>query len=340
MRELDGLACEVGGYRLVARRTDSWEAIVEILLELDAEHPDYFHQVMRGCRELSNSGRELDGLDGLLADEEQILFDLAVDREQRRHEQGYVAPAQARAFLQKSRQLQLASSKSQNYAGDRKRPLPHIRTRMKFVLDSDAAAYATRNEELTYIANTIMSGCALHGRPFTGREALDAAVAACNLGLENWPRLQPPAKTISDDFLITQDLVSVFQVGWTVLHKDVGMYAAGQLVKVLAGFRCNDRETQAGLDALRVELSACCLSGTPWRAREALDVIAILDTPAWSALLCLLDEYPALPAAVNAWHNPRTRSVSATAFEFISENRQIDSIRQFIQSLPEILATE
>src|SRR5215467_9938502 len=51
MRELDALACEVGGYRLVARRTDSWEVIVEILLELDAEHPDYFHQVMRGCRE-------------------------------------------------------------------------------------------------------------------------------------------------------------------------------------------------------------------------------------------------------------------------------------------------
>src|SRR5215475_10596153 len=39
--ELDhGLACDVGGYRLVAKRTDSWEAIVAILIALDAEYPD------------------------------------------------------------------------------------------------------------------------------------------------------------------------------------------------------------------------------------------------------------------------------------------------------------
>ena len=59
---------EVGGYRLVAKRADSWEAIVSILLSLDAEYPDYFHQVMRGCRALSNAGRELDELDDLLPD--------------------------------------------------------------------------------------------------------------------------------------------------------------------------------------------------------------------------------------------------------------------------------
>src|SRR5262245_12216006 len=40
----DGLASDVGGYLLVARRADSWEAIVEVLTSLDAEHPDYFHQ--------------------------------------------------------------------------------------------------------------------------------------------------------------------------------------------------------------------------------------------------------------------------------------------------------
>src|SRR5262249_15886010 len=62
MPHMNGLACEVGGYRLAAKRADSWEAIVAILISLDAEHPDYFHQVMRGCRALSNSGFEPDGL--------------------------------------------------------------------------------------------------------------------------------------------------------------------------------------------------------------------------------------------------------------------------------------
>ena len=50
-----------------------------------------------------------------------------------------------------------------------------------------------------------------------------------------------------------------------------------------------------------------------------------------------LRECPVLHAALRASRNPRTRSVSASAFEFISENSQITSIREFIQSLAETL---
>ena len=67
------------------------------------------------------------------------------------------------------------------------------------------------------------------------------------------------------------------------------------------------------------------------------DVIAILDMPAWAALLGLIDECPVLHAALRASQNPRTRSVSPSAFEFISQNSQIASIREFMQSLPEAL---
>src|SRR5262245_9048252 len=101
----DGLKFDVGGYLLLAKRADSWEAIVEVLMSLDAGHPDYFNQVMQGCRALSNSGRESDGLDDLLPEGDQVMFDLGVDRERRREKQGYVTPAQARAFLQMSREL-------------------------------------------------------------------------------------------------------------------------------------------------------------------------------------------------------------------------------------------
>ena len=83
-------------------------------------------------------------------------------------------------------------------------------------------------------------------------------------------------------FLVDHDLVSVFQVGWTVLHDDVGMYAAEQLIAVLDRLRCDDREIQAGLDALRIEMAKHWQAGAPWRARDALDVIAILDMPAWA----------------------------------------------------------
>jgi hypothetical protein len=88
-----------------------------------------------------------------------------------------------------------------------------------------------------------MAGCSIQARPFTPQEASDGAVAVCNLGLENWPLHWLPAKArrvaeagmaLPDDFLVGHDLVSVFQVGWTVLHDDVCQYAAERLVEVLA----------------------------------------------------------------------------------------------------------
>ena len=77
--------------------------------------------------------------------------------------------------------------------------------------------------------------------------------------------------------------------------------------------------------------------GAPWHARDALDVIAILDMPAWAALLGLIDECPVIHAGMGASQDSRTRAVSAIAFEFISENSQIASVRKFLQSLPETL---
>jgi hypothetical protein len=294
-----GTVWEIGGYQLFAKRTDSWDAIVAILISLDADHPDYFRQVMRGCRALSNSGFELDGLDDLLSQEQQTMFDLALDRERRRDEQGYVAPAQARAFLRGI----LGTQPELNYK------------------------FESRIEELAFLANTLMAGCSLQGRPFTKEEAKDAAVAICKLGLENLP----------DNFLEDHDLVAAFRVGWKMLHKDVAMRATERLLEVLVDLQCNDSSVQDDLDALRIELSKASNAGMPWLARDALEVISILDMPAWAALLGLIDECPVLHAALRALQTRRTHSVSASAFEFISQNSQIASIREFLHSLPETL---
>src|SRR5262249_16159685 len=159
----------------------------------------------------------------------------------------------------------------------------HIRASLGFALDQDQAAYSARNEELAYLANTLMAGCSIQGRPFTAQEASDAAIAVCNLGLENWPLRWLPANATAPpiSFLIDHDLVSVFQVGWTVLHCEVSMYAAVQLIAVLDLMRCDDHEIQAGLDALRIKLAKHWQAGAPGRARGALDVIATLDLLAW-----------------------------------------------------------
>ena len=95
----DGPECEVGGYLVRGVTTGAWDAIVALLLALDADHPDRFHAVMSECRRLSNSTPEVDGLDDLLMAPEQLLHDLALNREDRRSQQGYSTPADARAFL-------------------------------------------------------------------------------------------------------------------------------------------------------------------------------------------------------------------------------------------------
>jgi hypothetical protein len=410
----DGLGCEVGGYLVVATRSDSWDAIVTLLGVLDAEHPDYFHRVMSGCRSLSNSTPEVDGLDNLLTDREQVMFDLSFERERRREKQGYVTPAQARAFLQMSRQLPLGhdttppgnpvarayfraiewTPATDTNDGSNRLPaasgappvpdgsadavtavvnvlletgilaqpprallggpggpaarLARIQAHMQFVCDTDLAAYSTRTEELAYLANTIVAGCSIQARPFTVQEASDAAAAVCNLGLENWPPrwLQAEARrgsavhaatALPDDFLVGHDLVSVFQVGWTVLHDDVCMYTAERLIGVLTRLRCGDREIQTGLDALRREMTRHWRGGAPWLARDALDVIIILDMPAWATLLGLIDECPVIHAGMGVLQGSRTREISATAFEFISGNSQIASVHEFMRLLPETL---
>src|SRR5437867_4898937 len=100
----DWLECEVAGYIVRARRADAWDAIVTLLIALDAEHGNYFHAVMQECRRLSNSRPEIDGLDDLLLAPEQHLHDVAIERTRRRSQQGYATPADARAFLQMARQ--------------------------------------------------------------------------------------------------------------------------------------------------------------------------------------------------------------------------------------------
>src|SRR5262249_57587742 len=92
-----------------------------------------------------------------------------------------------------------------------------------------------------------------------------------------------------------QELVSVFQVGWAVLHTGVSMYAAEQLIGVLTRMRCDDSEIQMWLDALRIELAKHWRARAPWRARDAFDVIAVLGMPASGVMLALVYACPVLP---------------------------------------------
>ena len=441
----DRLECEVGGYIVRARRTDAWDAIVTLLLALDAEHGNYFHAVMQDCRRVSNSRPEIDGLDDLLLAPEQHLHDVAIERKRRRSQQGYATPADARAFLQMARQPRhtrseasatgsitvnpivtayfraageapesssetarspermLASSTSASpstasrstdahvdatdvpasieavielltEAGvmpERPRALleaadsdpqaarlARLRRVMEYVRDTHETAYLTRSRELAFLANALLAGCSVQSRPFTPQEASDAAAGICNLGLEHWPAgwpsvtspgassphphdtatATPPDTFPPDSFLIDHDLVTAFEVGWSVLHQDVSLFVAEQLISTLDNLHCVDRDIQRGLVTLRRTLVKQRGAGTPWLARNAADVLVMLDMTAWISVLGLLDECPVLPAALTANLEGRTTTVSPTAFDFISTAAQIGDIRIFMRKLPDVLS--
>ena len=348
----DGLTCEVGGYLAVARRTDSWEAIVAVLTSLADDH----HRLLRsrdewmpGALELqasrstacttsstaetkpcstwrsiaNNAGRRraswrrlrparsskrragfasdrgtapsLDPIarahlrttDPSAAPDahdapEQAPEEIDTPRANDDHAESLAAVVEvlrdAGIFAPQPRALLTAA--------DTHTPrLQHIQAHMQFVLERDHVVSSQRNDELAFLANTIAAGCSVQARPLSAEEAWDAAMAVCNLGLENWPphwltaqersAVAHTGTALPDDFLLSHDLVTVFQVGWTVLHDNVVMDVAEQLLDVLATLRCDDAEIQSGLNALRIELTKHWRAGAPWRAGDALDVITI-----------------------------------------------------------------
>jgi hypothetical protein len=210
------------------------------------------------------------------------------------------------------------------------RRLQRMHAQMQCAFERDQAAHGERNAELAYLANVLMAGCSIQSRPFTAKEAADAAVAVCNLGLERRPALP-------DDHLVAHDLIGVFQIGWTALHTEMAIHAAKTLVDALADVRSADDDVQTGLNMLRIQLRKQMKAGTPWRAEAALEVIAILDKPAWAALAGLIAECPVMHAAIPA-HGSGALTIDASAFEFISDTTQIASVRAFLDALPAMLA--
>jgi hypothetical protein len=216
-------------------------------------------------------------------------------------------------------------------ADDPASPVPLLQARLEQVMARDPIAHAKRLDELVYLANTLAAGCPVQGRPFTPREASDAAAAICNLGIERWPaEWFPPGNR--DGFLAHQDLVGVFQVGWRALFHDVCMHTTARLLETLSDCTGGDTDTAIGLATLRADLARQWRAGTPWLAAESLEVIMILDGPLWMALGGLIAECPVLHAAIAGSRRGAAARIDAGAFEFISTAGHVASIHQFLET--------
>jgi hypothetical protein len=59
-----------------------------------------------------------------------------------------------------------------------------LRRGLRGLAEENPDAFAARSEELAYLANVLSSGCELEGRRLRPAEAVQAALATCNFGLE------------------------------------------------------------------------------------------------------------------------------------------------------------
>jgi hypothetical protein len=199
----------------------------------------------------------------------------------------------------------------------------HARLRAFLDQERPKGAQARLLEELGYLGNVLVAGCSFQSRRFRPAEAAEAVLCACNLGLEIWPRRWSEPR----------DLVTVFRLAWSVLHERVCVHTAGRLIELATELATDDDEVGSQLAALARRMSAELEAGTPWRARDALDVLAILDAAWWSAVRGLVDECPVLPKPPAAEAGRAALRVS-TEFEFISGIEQVERARGLVERFP------
>jgi hypothetical protein len=91
-------------FRLLARDPMHWDVVWAALLALDRDHHDLLRAILERCCALSSEYvEERGGLYEVLRSEEMLEGDVAGEREDRRAAEGFVAPADARSFLELAR---------------------------------------------------------------------------------------------------------------------------------------------------------------------------------------------------------------------------------------------
>jgi hypothetical protein len=99
------LTLELDRYLLVSRRSDGWDALVSILTVLDRDQNPLLQGLLERCCAASTDYVDDEGgLLAVLSSAQTLEADAAADRDDRRARQGYVAPADARAFLALARE--------------------------------------------------------------------------------------------------------------------------------------------------------------------------------------------------------------------------------------------
>jgi hypothetical protein len=183
-------------------------------------------------------------------------------------------------------------------SGDQERQTPFERA-LADLGDTAPALQERRRDELAYLGNALVAGCTVANRPFRPYEAIIAAAATCNIGLERLTA--KPAK--NGDAATATRLVadhgadSLFRVGFALLHRDIVLSAAAVVIKRLEdAIDVTPSDAERGRLITVLEFAGKLMAaGKPWHILPHLDAFPeLFPDPEDRALRHLLGECPLL----------------------------------------------
>jgi hypothetical protein len=110
-KALESCLCEeIDEYRIISRNHAGWDSILAVLLALDRDHHDFLARVLEHCCHMATELIDDNGgLYQVLTSDETLESDVGAEREERRAEEGFIAPSGAASFLALARTTELAS---------------------------------------------------------------------------------------------------------------------------------------------------------------------------------------------------------------------------------------
>lgn len=250
---------EFSEHIIIARSDQSWDSIIEILMELDQERLTKLLDHLAALSDDLLTGN--DQWEELLSLEEQLENDFIDDREKRREALGYITPRHAALWLTEVRQsppkdlldapvpeetrdyfekaaerqyakaanndYQVASSTNrlflENQPGLIKKKAVEdtwiIHDALYALAEADRQLYSRRMEELIYLSNLLMAGCTYQNRAFHQIEAAQAVFSLSNLGLDYWLTNNGKSKAYKEDWLKEKSIVTFFRTGMSLSHQ-------------------------------------------------------------------------------------------------------------------------
>jgi len=109
-KALESCLCEeIDEYRIISRNHAGWDSILAVLLALDRDHHDFLARVLAHCCHMATEFIDDNGgLYQVLTSDEMLESDVGAEREERRAEEGFIAPSGAASFLALARTTELA----------------------------------------------------------------------------------------------------------------------------------------------------------------------------------------------------------------------------------------